>query len=50
MREHAACKREALDWAEHGLVGEVDDDLSAIALERRFHTLFERHAVALASA
>ncbi len=50
MREHTACKRKALDGAEHGLVGEVDDDLGAIALERRLDALLERHAVALAPA
>ena len=48
VREHTACKREALDRAEHGLVGEVDDDLWSITLERRLDVVFKGYAVALA--
>ena len=35
---------------EHRLVGEIDDDLGPIALERRVDVVGERHAVALAAA
>ena len=48
--EHAARQGKALDRAEHGLVGEVDDDVRREARERRLYVLDERHAVLLPAA
>ena len=50
VRQDTACEREALDGPEHRLVGEIDDDLGPVALERRLDVLRQRHAVALAPA
>ena len=46
-REHAAREREALDRAEHGLVGEIDHDLGRVARDRRLDVRRERNTVVL---
>ena len=44
-REHAAREPEALPRAEHGLVGEVDDELRPVLGERRLEVAGDRDAV-----
>ena len=50
VREHPADEREALGRPEHGLVGEIDDDVGRICGDRRLDVRRERHAVVLATA
>ncbi len=49
-REHAAREGEPLHWPENGLVGEVDDDLGRIRLDRRLDVRRKRHSVFLPAA
>ena len=46
-REHATCKRETVNRPEHGLIGEVDDDVRGMLRYRRLDVLDERNAVPL---
>ena len=50
QREHATREREALDRPEHGLVGEVDDDIRGVLGDRRLDVGDERDPVVLAAA
>ena len=50
VSEDPACEREPLDRPEHRLVGEIDDDLGPVPLDRRADVVGKRHAVVLAAA